>query len=211
MLTFRVSLFASGRRITKRFKACSCCFLVGRSANKAHSAQYFETVIYSLQKAWFLSWNFLQNAECIHVANYHSMTKDWQILVFWYSFPNVLLGFSWCDSAVFWHCFLDALWFLLYFAMLQEGIADGPSLSEPVLQHTKGYNQHCFHSFSDCLHSSTISQVTPTEWIPRVTEWGSSPTTQPTAAAMANQRGWSQEQRSLTHIYSRECCTKWGN
>lgn len=96
ILTFRVSLFASGRRITKRFKACSCCFLVGRSASKAQGPQYFEIVICTFQKAWFLSWNLLQNAECIHMANYHSMTKDWQILVFWHSFPNVLLGFSWC-------------------------------------------------------------------------------------------------------------------
>lgn len=107
VLTFSVSLFASGRRITKRFKACSCCFLVGRSANKAHRPQYFEIAFYTLQKAWFLSWNSLQNAECIHMANYHSMTKDWQILVFWHSFPNVLLGFSWCVTQqsfgnVFW-------------------------------------------------------------------------------------------------------------
>lgn len=172
-----MSLFASGRRITKRFKACSCCFLVGRSANKALRAQYFEIVIYTLEKAWFLSSNFLQNAECIHMANFHSRTKDWQILAFRYSFPNVLLGFSWCDSAVFWHCFLDALWFLLYFAVLQEGIANGSSLPEPVPQHCKGYIQLCFHSFSGCLHSGTTSQVTHTEWTSRVTEEGRSSTT----------------------------------
>lgn len=96
ILTFRVSLFASGRRRTKRFKACSCCFLVGRSASEAQEPQYFKIVICPLQKAWFQSENLLQNAECIHMANCHSTTKDWQILAFWYSFPNVLLGFSCC-------------------------------------------------------------------------------------------------------------------
>lgn len=40
-LTFSVSLFASGSRMMRRFKACSWCFLVGRSADRGHRAELF--------------------------------------------------------------------------------------------------------------------------------------------------------------------------
>lgn len=40
-LTFSVSRFASGRRMTRRFKACSCCFLVGRSADRWKKSEVF--------------------------------------------------------------------------------------------------------------------------------------------------------------------------
>lgn len=116
-----MSLFASGRRRTKRFKACSCCFFVGRSASKAHERQYLKIVTCPLQKAQTQSGKTLQNADCIPTATVTAWQRTGCSL-----FSGTHFQVFFLDSAAVWlnglRAGISRCLVILYFATLQAEI-----------------------------------------------------------------------------------------